>query len=237
MLPEALEPHNITDLLDNIDLYLEEMRKTEDKRTIPASLKNYIWNYFRDVPLDKDKLKILAPYASDMIYRYSTSVMAVDDYTRLYFAVVLTEFWDTLQSRGIDTFYILDNEIREDRFNLAIQFFALSGFAVVTPYMVQGQYLKYMTIEEQVKWVLSFNAESFDPKKLIITMDSSEDLRYVETESLIKKYMSQTRNIVYIEKDASVNFLDDIKKLAKDSKYMAIFRNLAPEDHNIEVLN
>ena len=29
MLPEALEPHRITDLLDNIDLYLEEMRKTE----------------------------------------------------------------------------------------------------------------------------------------------------------------------------------------------------------------
>lgn len=237
MLPDTLVPQRITDLLDNIDLYLEEMRKTENKKEIPAYLKNYIWNFFRDVPLDKEKLKKLAIFASDHTYRYASRLLILDDYTRVYFAFVMTELWDSLQSRGIDTFYILDNEIREDRFNLTIQLFALSGFSVVTPYAVHGNYLKYLSLKEQADWVLSFNDKDFDPKKLTITVDSSEDMRKIDVEELIMKSMKHTRNIVYIEKDASVNYLDDVKKLAKDSKYVAIFRNLASDDPNVSLLN
>jgi hypothetical protein len=232
-----INPQRITDLIDKIDIYLEEMRDKEDKIEIPNKLSSYIWGYFRNINPDKEKLKVLVLYLADHMYRYAATASMVDDYTRIYFASVITELWDTLQSRGVDTFYILDNELREDRFMFAIQLFALSGVAVVTPYMVKGNYHKYMNIEEQAKWALSFTPEDFDPKKVTITMDSSEDLRNIEVTGLIKKYMEHTRNIAYIEKDARVNYLDEVKKIARNSEYMCIFRNKAPDDPHVTVLS
>ncbi|MGH7202876.1 MAG: hypothetical protein ACREHC_00345, partial [Candidatus Levyibacteriota bacterium] len=129
-----VQPQAITDLIDKIDIYLEEMREKKDKIEIPKKLSNYIWGYFRDINPDKEKLKLLALILADHTYRYASSVMLTDDYTQIYFASVYSVLWDAIQARGVDTFYILDNEIREDRFLLTVQLFALSGVAVVTPY-------------------------------------------------------------------------------------------------------
>lgn len=236
MLDTNLQPKRITDILDNIDIYLNEMRKNKDMKTIPNALTNYIWNFFRDINPDKEKLKMLALFTADHTYRYASRVELTDDYTEIYFASVVSVLWDTFQARGVDTFYILDNELREDRFMLTIKLFALSGVAVVTPYVVKGSYHKYMTIEEQAKWALSFSNEDFDPKKYTITIDASDDMRYMEVINLIKKYMQHTRNIVYIEKDASINYLDQVKLLAKESKYLGVFRNIAPTDPHVTVL-
>lgn len=94
-----------------------------------------------------------------------------------------------------------------------------------------------MSSEEQAKWALSFNREDFDPKKYTITIDVSDDMRVMDITNLIKKYMDNTRNIVYIEKDASVNYLDQMKKIAEDSKYLSIFRNSVPTDPNITIIS
>lgn len=233
----SMQPQTLTDLIDKIDLYLEEMREKNDKKEIPTSLTKYIWWYFRDMNPDKEKLKFLALYLVDHIYRYAAYVTLTDEYTQLYFATVITELWNTIQARGIDTLYILDNELREDRFLLTLQLFALSGVAVVTPYVVKGTYHTYMTPEEQAEWVLSFNKDDFDPKKFTLTIDSSEEIRSMEVMELIKKYMEHNRNIVYIEKDASVNYLEDVKKLAMDSNYVCLFRNKAPDDPHILILS
>lgn len=125
MLNTTLQPKRITDIMDNIDTYLEDMRKNEDMKSIPNALTNYIWNFFRNVDPDKEKLKMLAVFLADHTYRYVTDVKLTDDYTEIYFASVVSVLWDTLQARGVDTFYILDNEIREDRFMLAVKLFAL----------------------------------------------------------------------------------------------------------------
>ncbi|MBF8250174.1 MAG: hypothetical protein HW400_775 [Candidatus Levybacteria bacterium] len=234
---DTLGPNRITDILDNIDLYLTEMRKKDDKVELPKQLNNYIWNFFRDTNPDREKLKSLAVFLADHIYRYAATATQADDYTRIYFASVITKLWDAIQDRGVDTFYILDNEIREDRLMLTIQLFALSGVAVVTPYPLKGGYHKYMTVEEQARWALTFSGDDFDPKKYTITLDDSEDLRYLETIDLIKKYMKHTRNIAYIEKDGSVNYLDEVMRVAKDSKYMSVLRNRAPDDPNVTVIS
>lgn len=236
MLDTNLQPERITDILDNIDLYLDQMRKNQDMKEIPNALTSYIWNFFRDINPDKEKLKMLALFLADHTYRYISRVELTDDYTDIYFASVVTVLWDTLQARGVDTFYILDNELREDRFMLTVKLFALSGVAVVTPYVVKGSYHKYMTIEEQAKWALSFSKEDFNPKKHTMTIDASDDMRYMEVIDLIKKYMKHTRNIIYIEKDASVNYLDQVKRLAKESKYLGVFRDIAPTDPHVTVL-
>jgi hypothetical protein len=87
-----------------------------------------------------------------------------------------------------------------------------------------------MTPEEQAKWALSFTKEDdLDHKKVTITMDA-EPIRYVDTINLLEKYMKGLRNIVYIEKDATVNYLDQVQQIAKNSKYFCIFRNRSPED-------
>ena len=43
------QPQHICDLIDNLQVYIAEMRDTEDMETIPKWLKQYAWNYFRDV--------------------------------------------------------------------------------------------------------------------------------------------------------------------------------------------
>lgn len=234
---DKLKPKKITDIIDNIDLYLTEMREKDDKKELPKQLNNYIWSFFRDVNPDKEKLKSLAIFLIDHTYRYAADAAQIDDYTRIYFSTVITELWDALQARGVDTFYILDNELREDRLMLTIQLFALSGVAVVTPYALKGNYHKYMTIEEQANWALSFDTKDFDPKKYTMTIDSSEYLRNAEVIDLIKEYMKHTRNIAYIEKDDSVNYLEEVQQLAKDSKYISILRNKAPDNPNVTVIN
>lgn len=233
-----LEPKRITDIIDNIDIYLAEMRKNDDKVELPNKLNNYIWSFFRDINPDKEKLQSLSVFLADHIYRYSASATQVDDYTRIYFASVVTKLWDAIQDRGVDTFYILDNEIRDDRLMLTIQLFALSGVAVVIPYMIKDVYQKYMTLEEQAKWVLSFDTEDFDPKKYTMTIDGGGDVvRGMDVIDLLKEYMKHTRNIAYIEKDSSVNYLEEVQQLARESKYMSVLRNKAPEDPNVTVIN
>lgn len=232
-----VKPQNLVDLIDKIDIYLEKMRINKDMTEIPKKLSGYRWFYFRDVNPDKETLKGMALYLVDHMYRYISYARAVDDYTRIYFATVFGELWETIQSRGVDVFYILDNELQEDRFMLTVQLFALSGFAIVTPYFVKGTYHKYMTTEEQAKWVLSFTSDDFDPMRKVMTIDSSGDVvRFIDTESLLEKHMKHLRNIIYIEKDASVNFLEDIKKIAKHSQYLSLFRNHAPNMPQITVL-
>jgi hypothetical protein len=121
---------------------------------------------------------------------------------------------------------------------LTIQLFALSGIAVVTPYTLKESYHKYMTIEEQAKWALTFNGDDFDPKKHTVTIDGAGDIvRGMDVIDLLKEYMKHTRNIAYIEKDDSVNYLEEVKQLAKDSKYMSVLRNRAPDDPNVTIIN
>lgn len=196
-----LEPHKISDLIDNLEIYIAEMRETEDMESIPKYLKQYAWEYFREVELTKEDLQGMALFIVDRMYRVISNIELMDNYTRAYFAKVIPFLWDSLQNRGVDTFYILDNELREDRFRAVVELFQLTGIAVVTPYG-EHEYLKYDSVEKQ-----------------------------------IRDYMAPVRNIMYIEKDANVNYLDKVLKLAKESKYLCVFRNKAPDDPKVEVSN
>ena len=60
-----LKPRKITDLLDNMEAYIDEMRKTKDLETIPKELKQYAWEYFREVEISKEDLQRLAIFVAD----------------------------------------------------------------------------------------------------------------------------------------------------------------------------
>lgn len=192
-------PKTIFDLIDNIEIYAAEMREKEDMETIPKYLKQYAWEYFRTADLTKKQLNGLVIYVADKLYRIIMSMTMMDNYTRSYFAKVIPFLWDTIQNRGVDLFYILDNTLREDRFRTLVELFELTGMAIVTPYSDHGN-LDFAAVEKQ-----------------------------------IRGYMEPVRMILYIEKDTSVNYLDKIIQLARQSPYTTVFRNKGPEDSLITV--
>src|SRR3989338_5965975 len=97
---QKLKPHFKIKI--NQSKTLSEMRKAKDYETIPKNLKQYAWQYFRDVEIDKEKLKSLAVFVVDKTYRIVANLTQVDNYTRTFFAKVIPFFWDTFQNRGVD---------------------------------------------------------------------------------------------------------------------------------------
>lgn len=195
------KPHKITDIFDNMEFYIAEMRKVADTEKIPADLKQYAWEYFREIKMSEDELKKLAIFIVDKTYRVAAHLMLVDKYTMAFFAKVIPFFWDTFQGRGVDIFYIVDNTFKNDgRFEVIVQLFELTGIAVIKPY-AENENLNYEIIEKQ-----------------------------------IKDQMSPIRMMMYIEKDASVNYLEQVKKLATSSKYLVISRSKGSTDSRVELL-
>lgn len=197
----TFHPRKISDLIDNIEFYIEKMRSTHDMDVVPEMLRQYAQGYFRDVPLDDKALQALALFTMDKTYRVAAYLEMMDNYTRAYFAKVIPHFWDYLHNRGLSIFYIVDNTFRNDgRFEAITELFTLTGIAVVAPYGADGA------------------------------------LSYEEVERQIKKNLDEKRIVMYIEKDATVNHLDRVKELAKVPGYLAIFRNKASANPNVEII-
>ena len=61
----------------------------------------------------------------------------------------------------------------------------------------------------------------------------AEGFDEAELKRLVEGYLAEGRNIAYIEKDASCNYLDRAVALAKVSGHTAVFRNRGPEDQRV----
>jgi hypothetical protein len=223
-MDKSLEPKKISDVLDNAEGYIAEMRQKQDIETIPAELKNYIWQYFRKTDMDKMLLEKVACFSVDKICRIAAVLTMADKYTYAFFAGVMPAIWDYLQGRGVDTFYILDNTMREDRFKINYDLYRLSGFCIATPYFDYADSTALKTDKE---------------KTVNIVMDPPFTYNYLNFEAVeaqLRKYMSSTQNIVYIEKDSTVNYIDKVVEIAKNSNYLCVFRNEAPNDAHVRIV-
>ncbi|HEX9831156.1 MAG TPA: hypothetical protein VGA94_05665 [Thermodesulfobacteriota bacterium] len=232
ILSEEIRPRKIVDVVDRnkIEGFIGKMREQEDFEKIPQYLKEYIWGYFREFGDDKEKLKPLALITADDTYRYTAAATSIDNYTRKYFLMVFSYMWKMLRGRKVDTLYILDNELRDDRFQLAVEFFELSGITVVTPHAVQGKHLLQETGEERAQRILSMIENH-----ALETYSTGDSLSYEEIERQMQVYLQEGRNIAYIEKDASVNYLEKIIELGKNSEHFCMMRNKAPESPDVIV--
>ncbi len=197
-----LTPKLFSDSVELMGTYIDLMRANEDQTTIPHMLSRFNERIFANDGngISKDQLRQLGVYAVDMIYRFSAELEVRDVYTDVYFKKVVTPLMKLLHDNGVDIFYIVDNEIREDRFELAVYLYELSGAAVVVPY--QG--------------------------KKTVSLDEVEDS--------LKVHMARGRNVVYIEKDASVNYIEKVTRVATNLPYIRVFRNYAPTSKHIEIL-
>jgi len=195
-----ITPKLFSDSIELMDVYIDRMRLDEDFDTIPNMLNRFNEGIFADGGISKDQLRQLAIYSTDIIYRFAAEIEMRDKYTDVYFKKVVAKLMKSLHDKGIELFYILDNEMDEDRFELTVDLYELSGTAVVTPY------------------------------------DDKATLSIDEVEDRLKRLMANRRNIVYIEKDASVNYMDKVYRIASESKYIGIFRNHAPTNKYIKLI-
>jgi hypothetical protein len=198
----TLLPHKITDIVDNIAIYIDEMKLTDDVDTLPNLLTEYTKEYFDNVEFNQEMAKNLAIFGFDRAYRIITILEPADKYARVFITKVMPAIWKAIQDHNINVFYILDNTFSsEEKFETMVELFQLMGVAVVTPYTKQG--LKnYETIEKEI-------ADKMADKKMIM----------------------------YVEKDATINYLEQIKALASQSDYLCLFRNKGFRNSHVELID
>jgi hypothetical protein len=195
-----ITPKLFTDSIELMGLYIAYMRQGEDLDTIPKMLNSFNDTIFKASDISKDQLRQLGVYAIDRTYRFTTELEVRDVYTVTYFKSVVARLMQSLQKSGIEIFYILDNELRQDRFELTTMLFELSGAAVVSPY------------------------------------NGNEILSFEEVEDRLKGHMTHRRNMLYIEKDSSVDYLGKVIRIATESRYIGIFRNHEPSVDYLKIL-
>lgn len=214
----------ITDLFDKSDFYISQIRQGDSRQALTGLLSGVLaWlDRFKS---DSKAMETLAFIFADEIYRYAASSEMADDYTYLYYESLMQEFLKTFNEIGIYLFYILDNNIRQDRFDFAIQLYKLTGFSVVAPY--------FDNIDQSL-------VQDVPDKSVKIVLDPPHQYEYCNYQLVdvqLKNHIEAKRNVIYIEKDDRINYIDKVMSVAKDSGYLTVFRNLAPAQSEIQVFN
>ena len=231
MFPEHLRPKKLYDLIDHVDDYLNIMRERNETEEVSKKLKDYTWGYLRNVPLNKEELQVIGAVFSDLIYQYANSTKSIDVLIRYYFATVIGDLYDRLRDRGIDVFYMLDNDFTtcEHRFQLTAILFEAAGFAVVSPHKLWHGFSKIETIEERHERLL------LDMPTLSSDSTDSRIMAYDQIEKILLHNMSIPVGILYVEKNTAVDYLVQVKQLALPSDYTTIYRHEGCESKNFEL--
>jgi hypothetical protein len=108
-----------------------------------------------------------------------------DLHTDAYFAIVLERLFFELSQRNVRSVFVLDNELRDDRFKVLTELFSIAGFTVIDPYEIRP----------------NFYGEGYTP---------CPARPYELVEKDLSKSIHNCKNILYLEKDDSVNFIDSV---------------------------
>jgi hypothetical protein len=209
MITENLKPNKISDIVHRMDEYISAIREAgeDEGRDVANFLLKFITDYFENEKADDLELKKITVEMVDDIYVKIMNLKQRDAYTNIYFGNVLNRLFWELRQNNILAFYIVDNTIRDDRFKMLIELLNSVQFAVVYPY-----------IFDEIKY--SENYSKYPTKE------------YKDIEKQIDEGVKQKKHILYVEKDDSVNYLNNILALGEEfqSKYVCIFRNHSVDD-------
>lgn len=211
MISKKIKPNHISDIIHNMDEYLAEMRKmsTEEANEFIEFLEQYIHAYFVGHDADDIVLKKLIVEFTDAIYLKIAHFDQRDIHTNGYFGIVINRIFWEFSRKDIFAFFIIDNSLRDDRFKMTVELFKVSNFVSICPYNVG---------------VLEYS----DNYSVLPSLD------YKAVEKQIDDGKTDKKHILYIEKDDSVNYLNQVLALAEEfqPKYLCIFRNNAPDDNS-----
>lgn len=207
-----IEPKNAMDLILNMNDVMDSMRSSsnDEAMAIVESLESYAKKIVKELGEDALDNKKIITEITDKLYRMAMEFGVVDVHTNGYIAIVLHRLFWELSQRGIRIFYILDNTLRDDRFKLILEQLPPAGFSVITPHIA--------------------NNLQYEPE-----VSETENLPYEDVEKKIKEALSLNKNILYIERDGSVDYLEKVVELARgaNDEYVKIYRNSAPESLEI----
>jgi hypothetical protein len=139
-------PRRITDLAELANEYIEYMRNNPHDDTT-TKLVEYAALFFADVPLTTQQVQGLLTLIVDRLYRDAAQLTISDRALKIYIATVTRYLLDALNARRVRIFYVLDNELREDRLELTLELFSAAGVFVVTPYNEDGSAMDFAHVE------------------------------------------------------------------------------------------
>ena len=201
---QTLKLKKINDVVNNLHVILSALRDMTEDEAINTlhSIDGFISNYFSNSNIDDLDLKKVLVEMVDELYIKIMEFEVMDKFTNVYFKTILKNLFANFAQKEIFAFFVLDNELRDDRFKLVYELFNEISFTVISPYSFEK---------------LSFSDE-------YTTLSS---ITYKKVEQFIDKAKTEKQHIFYVEKDSSVNYLKDILALAEEfqSEYVCIFRN------------
>jgi len=191
----------VTSLLDCIagfPVFVDGLRKNgADDYGVTAAIGDLI-NLVQQADKGGEDLSLLGALAPDLLYIRVSELLDFDRWTRVYAGMAPQLLLDQLRVRGVSSFYILDNSIREDRFDALVKIFSDVGYSVISP-----------------------NLDGVTEAEVLNRIDAAQILR---------------KHILYVERDASVNYLDAVRGMQKRPWYTVAFRNQAPTLNSVEIL-
>jgi hypothetical protein len=142
----------------------------------------------------------------DDIYCKLMQFSITDLHSNAYFGIVLNGLFFELEQKEVYLFYIVDNEIRDDRFKILEQMFRVAHFAVIHPYAVD----KFEHTQEYTK----------------LPAKPYEKIKQEIDDAIANK--QHKKHILYVEKDDSANYIKEVLEYALENqknKYACMFRN------------
>lgn len=123
----------LLDCIAGFPLFVDGLRKNgaSDEATT-AAISDLIM-LFQRADEQVEDLTLLGALAPDLLYIRISELLNLDRWTLVYRAMVPHLLLDQLRVRGICSFYILDNAIREDRFDALVKIFTDAGYSVISP--------------------------------------------------------------------------------------------------------
>ena len=130
-LKESNIPNDILDILSAFHAFVQKIRGG-DEEIGPRLLEN-LMVLFKRADVANSDLRILGSTAPDLFYKQIAALEMMDKNTRDFCKVLVRFLFDQLLASGVKSFYILDNNIREDRFLALVELTKLAGFSVISP--------------------------------------------------------------------------------------------------------
>lgn len=189
---------NLLDCIAGFPVFVEELRKKGAADESTTWVIGDIISLFQKADADGEDLSVLGALAPDLLYIRTSELVDFDRWTRVYAGMGPQLLLDQLRVRGVCSFYILDNSIREDRFDALVKIFSDVGYSVISP-----------------------NLDGVTESEVLSRIDAAQILR---------------KHILYVERDASVNYLDTVRGIQKRPWYTVAFRNQAPTLNSVEIL-
>lgn len=155
---------------------VKSMRESPNGRDIVLMMVGGTEASFRSLQ-DEDlgDLLAMAGFAQDRFYRHIAEMEIVDQHTVLFCKFAMRFFFEQLSNRGIRTFYILDNTLREDRLGVLLQLFECAGITTVTP---SRDGLRWPELAGKIRSALEAggHAAYIEPDALVNHLDAAQNL-------------------------------------------------------------